>query len=122
MLEKPKTSNGNGALTAMKNSDPAGLKTPAVDIYETADALVMLADLPGVAEQDLQVEIAGGVLTLQAAADRQGTNGGYYRRFRLSERIAGEDGDATLKDGVLTLRLPKAESAKPKRIAVKTLH
>ena len=98
--------------------------TPAVDIYETTDELVLTADLPGVATQGLQLEVSRGVLTLEGeiqAADNEKQRS-YYRQFRLSERIDAEAGDAALKDGVLTLRLPKSEAAKPRKIAVKTIH
>lgn len=98
--------------------------TPAVDIFETDSELMLLADMPGVTEQGLQLEVSRGVLTLEA--ERQGAeNGnkhGYYRQFKLSERINADAGQAQLKDGVLTLRLPKTETAKPKKIAVNTLH
>lgn len=97
---------------------------PAVDIFETDSELMLLANMPGVSEQGLQLEVSRGVLTLEA--ERQGIeNGnkhGYYRQFKLSERIDAEAGQAQLKDGVLTLRLPKTETAKPKKIAVNTLH
>ena len=98
--------------------------TPVVDIYETAAELVVMADLPGVAESGLQLEVSRGVLTLEAeiqAAENEQQRG-FYRQFRLSERIDADAGNAALKDGVLTLRLPKIEAAKPKKIAVKTLH
>lgn len=96
---------------------------PAVDIYETADALVMKADMPGVAESDLRVEIEQGVLTLEGIFRRGGKGStAYSRQFRLPEAIDPEGADAALKDGVLTLRLPKSEAAKPRRVAVKTLH
>ena len=98
--------------------------TPAVDIYETSAELVVMADLPGVEEAGLQLEVSRGVLTLEAeiqAAENEKQRC-YYRQFRLSERIEADAGSAALKDGVLTLRLPKTEAAKPKKIAVKTLH
>ncbi len=97
---------------------------PAVDIYETATELVLLANMPGVAEGGLQLEIAQGVLTLEGAigSGENDLSQSYYRQFRLSEKIASSSGNATLKDGVLTLRLPKAEAAKPQKIAVKMLH
>lgn len=122
MLEKQKASKEDSSLTTMKNTPPAYRSTPAVDIYETDEALVLLADMPGIDEQGLQVEIAGGVLTLEGVPDEQDARPGYYRQFKLSERIDTESGEASLKDGVLTLKLPKSEAAKPKRIAVKTLH
>ena len=103
---------------------PVQYLTPEVDIYETEHELVLLANLPGAEEQDLQLEVKRGVLTLEAeqAAIEGAARKAYYRQFKLSERINADAGSAELKDGVLTLRLPKAEEAKPKKIAVKTLH
>lgn len=97
--------------------------TPLVDIYETADDLVLLADLPGVAEQDLQIEVSQGVLTFEGTvADPQASSEThYYRQFKLHDRIDTDAGEAQLQNGVLTLKLPKLAEAKPKRIAVKTL-
>ena len=98
--------------------------TPVVDIYETTTELMVMADLPGVEESGLRLEVSRGVLTLEAeiqTAENEQQRG-YYRQFRLSERIDSDAGNAALKDGVLTLRLPKIEAAKPKKIAVKTLH
>ena len=97
--------------------------TPAVDIYETDEELVVMADLPGVEESGLQLEVSRGVLTLEAAiqAAEKEQQRGFYRQFRLSERINTDAGNAALKDGVLTLRLPKIEASKPKKIAIKTL-
>lgn len=98
--------------------------TPLVDIYETDVELVVMADLPGVEESELQLEVSRGVLTLEAkiqTAENEQQRG-FYRQFRLSERIDTDSGNGALKDGVLTLRLPKIEAVKPKKIAVKTLH
>ncbi|MFK5927049.1 MAG: Hsp20/alpha crystallin family protein [Desulfuromusa sp.] len=124
MSDKQMRSQENGSEQNIERVPSALRMTPAVDIYETADALVLTADLPGVAKDGLQLEVSRGVLTLegevQAADDQQRRS--YYRQFTLSERIDADAGDAALKDGVLTLRLPKNEAAKPKKIAVKTLH
>jgi len=97
---------------------------PVVDIYETDEELVVMADLPGVEEPGLQLEVSRGVLTLEAeiAAAVNEQKRGYYRQFKLSDRIDADAGSAALKDGVLTLRLPKSETPKPKKIVVKTLH
>lgn len=110
-------------IATKEKTAPVYRSTPEVDIYETDEALVVMADMPGVDEKDLQVEIANGVLTLEGGF--QAGEGGqveYYRQFKLSDRIAAETGEAELKDGVLILRLPKSEAEKPTRIAVKTLH
>ena len=99
-------------------------RTPQVDIYETSNELVLLADLPGVVEQGLSIELERGLLTLEAplAVEQDQTNRSYYRQFKLPERFDFSAGEALLKDGVLTLKLPKMAQAKPKKIAVKTLH
>ncbi len=98
--------------------------SPPVDIYEVDDELVVLADLPGVEEAGLDLHFSRGVLTLEAVAENADNErrNGFYRQFRLSDRIDADAGNAALKDGVLTLRLPKSPEAKPKRIAVRTLH
>lgn len=112
------------AVGREENGLPLRRSTPAVDIYETAEGLVLLADLPGVAEQNLSIEVARGILTLEATvATRQDEAGkNYYRQFRLPERLDTDAGSAQLKDGLLTLSLPKVAEVQPKRIAVKTLH
>ena len=108
----------------VEQAKPIFWSTPAVDIYEVDNELVLMADLPGVEENDLQLQVSRGVLTLEAEiqADKNSGKYGFYRQFKLSERIDADAGAAVLKDGVLTLRLPKTEAAKPKRIAVQTLH
>jgi HSP20 family protein len=104
--------------------------TPAVDIYETEDKLVVLADLPGVAKEDLSIKLDDEVLTIEGAAHASAApgqhllteyvSGTFYRQFTVGEAIDREKIDAKLKNGVLELVLPKAEKAKPKRIEVKT--
>ncbi len=108
----------------VERNRPVHWAKPQVDIYETADELVLLADLPGVQDDALQLEVERGLLTLEAAAGslEEPSVYGFYRQFRISERIDAAAGTAALKDGVLTLKLPKSEAAKPKRIEVKTLH
>lgn len=101
---------------------PARQLTPAVDIYENDEAFVVLADMPGVVEESLQVQVERGVLSLEGQAEGAAGRIGYRRQFRLSDRVDAAAAEAGLKDGVLTLRLPKSEAAKPRKIAVKTLH
>ncbi len=123
MSDKQMTTEENGSLNKMARARSIYRQTPAVDIFETSDELVLLADLPGVEEQGLQIEVSRGILTLEAEKVSEGAvKTTYYRQFKLSERIAADAGEAALKDGVLTLRLPKSAEAKPKKIAVKTLH
>lgn len=105
--------------------------SPAVDIFETEEALTLIADMPGVSKDQLEINVDQGVLSITAATDDSGRGeslyrefrpGGYYRQFRLLEDFDSAKAVAELKNGVLTLRLPKAESAKPRKIAVKTVH
>lgn len=124
MTDKQMMENESNEMNKVERALPVQRFTPKVDIYETDQELVMLTDLPGVAEQDLQLEVVRGILTLEAeqAAVEGAARKAYYRQFKLSERVNADAGTAELKDGVLTLRLPKTEAAKPKKIAVKTLH
>ena len=124
MTDKQMMENESNEMNKVERALPVQRFTPKVDIYETEQELVMLTDLPGVAEQDLQLEVVRGILTLEAeqAAVEGAARKAYYRQFKLSERVNADAGTAELKDGVLTLRLPKTEAAKPKKIAVKTLH
>jgi HSP20 family molecular chaperone IbpA len=124
MTDKQMINNENQELEKVERALPVQRFTPAIDIFETDQQLILRADLPGVAEQDLQIEVARGILTLEAeqGAVEGAARKAYYRQFKLSERIDADAGSAELKDGVMTLRLPKSEAAKPKKIAVKTLH
>ncbi len=106
----------------VNQAQPLHWATPAVDIYETAEELVIQADLPGILDDGLKIEVNRGVLTLEATQAEADQTHGFYRQFKISERVNADAADAALKDGVLTLKLPKSEAAKPKRIEVKTLH
>ncbi len=104
---------------------------PAVDIYETSEGLTVVADLPGVDARDLSVQVDNGVLTIQGKGSfaMNGQDASYiwreyrlrnfWRQFQLSDEVDQTKIKADLKNGVLTLFLPKAEAAKPKRIEVK---
>jgi len=107
-----------------QQSKPVRRYSPMVDIYETDQQLTLQAELPGVSEQDLRIEVERGVLTLEAeqAASEANVHKVWYRQFKLSDRIDADAGEAGLKDGILTLNLPKREEAQPKKITVKTLH
>lgn len=103
---------------------------PPVDIYESQDAIVILADMPGVAPEGVDVDLRDNQLTftgkvvLEESKERMLLQeygvGDFYRQFTLSSRIDQGKIEASMKDGVLVLTLPKAEVAKPKKITVKT--
>jgi HSP20 family protein len=102
---------------------------PAVDIFETADALVLVADMPGVAPEAVDVNVEGDELTIEGRVrpeEYEGLKplhveygiGSFYRRFTLGRAISRDGIAAQLKNGVLVLRLPKAEHARVRRITV----
>ena len=102
---------------------------PDVDILERADAYLIYADLPGVDDRHVQVNLDKGVLSLDAhlatAPEEAWTPihaeyrfGSFHREFRLSEEIDSAGVTASMRDGVLELRLPKTDKHQPRRIAV----
>jgi HSP20 family molecular chaperone IbpA len=100
---------------------------PAVDIFETDEGLTLMADLPGVAKEGLDVGIEKGILTIKGSVTgetggndlyREFTLANFYRQFQLPDEIDPEKTRAELKNGVLTLNLQKAEAAKPRRIEI----
>ena len=103
---------------------------PSVDILERADELLVRADVPGALGDDVDVDFEEGTLTIHARVKprQEGTEflvreygvGDYYRTFHVSEAIDPEKITAEYADGVLTLHLPKAEVARPRKIEVKT--
>src|SRR5215471_10677591 len=101
---------------------------PPVDIYETRDGLVVLADLPGVSQEGLDVRVDNNVLTIRGHARhavrgeviyREHELANFFRQFELSDKVDQTRITADLKCGVLTLQLPKAEAAKPRQIEVR---
>lgn len=93
--------------------------TPAVDIYENADEVLLLADLPGVTNDKLSVVFDQGELTIEGTQTaREGTV--FKRSFTVSQELDPAKIGAEIKDGVLTVHLPKAAAAKPRQINVRT--
>jgi HSP20 family protein len=101
---------------------------PPVDIYETPDALVVLADVPGVALEGLDVSVDNHILTIRGRARhtvvgevtyREYELVNFFRQFELSNQVDQNRITADLKCGVLILQLPKAAEAKPRQIAVR---
>jgi HSP20 family protein len=106
-----------------------GVYAPRVDVVETDDELLLYADLPGVKAEDVSLSCKGDELILHARCTprRYGMEathveygvGDFYRAFTITEQVDGSGIEASLTDGVLTVRVPKAQSVRPKRIAVK---
>ena len=103
---------------------------PPVDIYETADAVVLKAELPGISKDDINVEVKDNTLTLRGEKkfEKEVKEENYYRversygtfqrSFSLPSTVQQDKVKAKFKDGILEISLPKAEEAKPKQIKV----
>ena len=108
---------------------PTRAYMPTADIFETDDALTVVLEMPGVSKDNVDVSVESGVLTIEGRIDFKKYEGlqplyseynvGPYRRsFRISSQVDQNKITAEMRDGVITLALPKAEQAKPRRIAV----
>jgi len=108
---------------------PARTFMSTTDIFEAEGALTMVLEMPGVDKSNVDINIEDGVLTIEGRLEfakyeemqpvyTEYNIGNYRRSFTLSNKIDQTKISAEMKDGVLTLLLPKAEEAKPRRIAV----
>jgi HSP20 family protein len=108
---------------------PARRYLPVTDIFETDQALTVILEMPGVDKDSVDVRVENSVLSIEGGVDLskyQGLTplyieynvGNYARSFQLSSTIEQDRITAELKDGIMTLILPKAEKATPRRIAV----
>lgn len=109
---------------------PARIFMPNADIYETPDSLTVILEMPGVEKNNVDVRVEDGVLQVEGRLNLSNYEGltplyteynvGHYARsFQLSSEIDQNKIGAELRDGVLSLTLPKAEEAKPRTIQVK---
>lgn len=103
---------------------------PPVDVFENESGITLLADLPGASRDRLGVRVDGDNLVIEATAETpqppemqlvygEAQYASYRRQFTLSRELDASRIDATLKDGVLKLSIPKLEEAKPRRVEVR---
>lgn len=94
---------------------------PAADVYRSPDAVRILLDVPGASDQDLNVEVHDGVLSIEARVERSEDQTRVYERsFRVDRRMDTGNIEAELRRGVLALNVPFHEEARPRRIEVKS--
>ena len=110
----------------------SGNWSPAVSVEETADALVLTAELPGMGQDDIELEVENNILTLRGEKSEAREEGGEHRKYHLWERrfgtfarsftlprtVRADDIEASFDHGVLTVRMPKAAEAKSRRIEI----
>ena len=112
-----------------EGTTPARVFLPTTDIYETEQALTVVMELPGVDKGNVDINLEDGALTVEGRIDfskykdlqpvyTEYNIGNYRRSFSLPETVDQEGIKADMSDGVLTLTLPKAEKAKPRKIAI----
>ena len=112
-----------------EGTTPARVFLPTTDIYETDQGLTVVMEMPGVDKANVDIGLENGVLTVEGRIDfskygdlqpvyTEYNIGNYRRSFSLPETVDQEKISAEMKDGVLTLTLPKAEKAKPRKIAI----
>jgi HSP20 family protein len=104
---------------------------PAIDLYQTADEVVVKASMPGLKPEDVQITITADVLTLRGEFKndndhkeatyhiREHRSGSFERQIMLPSEVQSDKAKAEFEDGVLTVTLPKAEAVKPKMISIK---
>jgi HSP20 family protein len=116
--------------TAAESTRDVPSFVPAVDIYESPEAITLVADMPGVGPENVLIDVHDNQLTLRGTVSMEGEKerlllqeygvGDYVREFTLGKAIDQSKIEATMKNGVLTLTLPKAEAIKPRKINVVT--
>lgn len=124
-IEKPET-----PVTRADPTRQGQLYLPSVDILEDRDELLLIADVPGATSEHIDIRFENGELTLHARVEprtaaepvrdvwREYGVGDFHRSFQLGESIDNAKIHAEVKDGVLTVHLPKTEAIKPRKIAV----
>ena len=112
-----------------EGTTPARVFVPVTDIFETAEALTVVLEMPGVDRNNLEASVEDDVVTIEGRIDfskyegmqpvyTEYNVGHYARSFEISDKIDQSKISARMKDGVVTLVLPKAEQAKPRKIPV----
>lgn len=117
------------AVESVENNRDREIFSPHADIYETGDEFVVVADMPGVVEDSVEITLEKNVLTFKGRAEtleREGfklaysecRDGDYERSFTLSDGIDRDGIEATVKDGILRLTLPKSKEAAARKIPI----
>jgi HSP20 family molecular chaperone IbpA len=118
-------------VTSHANRRTSWSYRPHVDIYDTPDELLLIADVPGANPDTIDISLESGILTLQTEVTLRNHSpaeciaheygvGSFHRRFEIDESIDTEAVSAEYRDGALTVHLPKAQQARRRRIPIST--
>ena len=127
--------DGNEVRTSSENVRNLPVFIPLVDICESENEVVVLADMPGVPMENVEIDLHGDQLTIKGRVTaayengeqgrviwREWQEGDYLRQFTITSNVDREKIEAKMKDGVLKLVLPKAQAAKPRKIEIEYLN
>ena len=128
-MNDTKQVTSSASTSAATEQDQQRAVLPAVDVFEDAAGITLLADMPGVPKEQLELKVEGEALLIEGGVQPRTPDGleaiyaelrvpRYRRSFSLSRELDSTRIEANLKDGVLTLRIPKQAHAQPRRIAV----
>lgn len=129
MAENAMTKRATDAPARAERTEQTPVFVPRVDIHESETQVVLVADMPGVDENSVKIDLNGSELTISGRfvptppegytlSYREYGSGNYERSFTLGDTINRDNIEAVVKDGVLRLTLPKAKEAQPRRIQV----
>ena len=128
-MTNPPMNRDNTTAAAKTAAEQQPALVPAVDVFEDENGITLKADLPGVSKENLSVHVEADQLTIEGQVSLGASErlepvyaevrvAQYRRTFALSRDLDTEKIDASMKNGVLTLRIPKGERAKPRRVPV----
>lgn len=127
MADKELSKKTQAAVTRREQPQEKPVFVPAADIWETPDAIVLQLDMPGVAQNAVDINVQRGTLTVHGTVDEDKFEkvlyaeqriGDYHRQFSLSDDLDIDNITAKMNAGVLTLTVAKAAKVKPRRIAI----
>jgi len=132
VIQKDTQKNKATTVSGTKRAKSRRSYIPRVNIYETNNDIVLVADMPGVDENSVDVAVAKNHLTIKGTVEDIRPNnydlayaeygvGDYYRQFNISNRIEQDKIEAIVRNGVVTINLPKTTQAKTRKIAVQAV-
>ena len=130
MAEQERVTEAEQEVVVPERMTSGPVFSPQVDIVEKADSIVVLADMPGVSKDNVEVVLEKGVLSIDGHVEGTAESGlslqrqeyevgSFHRCFSVGEGLDAEKVEATMKDGVLRLVIPKSKRYKPQRIQIR---
>ena len=130
MSDETRVTQGENTSVVPERVDTEAQFVPEVDIIEKEDSVLVVADMPGVSRDNVDVVLDKGVLTIEGAVEPEGQgdmsldrreydSGNFHRCFSVGKGLDAEDVEASMENGVLRLSIPKSEEYRPRKIEIK---